>query len=172
MRQENFNYPGEDIGGPTTQGSPQACAEKSVSAGGLFWTYSYGNKKCWVKSSDSGKKSEEGKVSGSRACAFPKLTSLGVFTSQSTVDNPPQLCSVSNPFTFCVVDKAPFPWMALVLASKAKVDRVEIKFRDNCCGEMLRNIEVRVTDTLPTTGFHPPSYCIYIPNILLRRKDV
>ena len=70
------------------------------------------------------------------------------------------------------MDKAPFPWMALVLASKAKVDRVEIKFRDGCCGEKLRNIEVRVTDTLPTTGFHPPSYCIYIPNILLRRKDV
>ena len=57
------------------------------------------------------------------------------------------------PLTFCVVDKALFPWMALVLGSKAKVDRVEIKFRDNCCGEMLRNIEVRVTDTLPTSGF-------------------
>ena len=73
--------------------------------------------------------------------------------SHKMKENPPQQCGDSDPSTYCVVDKVPYPWLALVLASKAQVNRVEIKFRDNCCGEKLRNIEVRVTDTLPTSGF-------------------
>ena len=131
----------------------QACAQESISAkGGLYWTYRYSDKQCWVKSSDAGRTSENGLVSGTRACAFPQLTSVGVIAFQQSKEQPAKLCGDSDHSTFCTVEKAPFPWVALVLGSKAHVDRVEIKFRENCCGEKLRNIEVRVTDTLPTTG--------------------
>ena len=152
IREEDTNYGENDVGDAKKVSSPQACAEQSAFQKALFWTFRYEDGTCWVKSSDSGRKSEAGLVSGTRACAFPQLTPIGMMASQRSDEYPLHLCADSNPSTYCVVGKAPFPWLALVLGSKARVDRVEIKHRGNCCGETLRNIEVRVTDELPTTG--------------------
>ena len=73
----------------------------------------------------------------------------------SMVDNPdylPHQCSDSNPTTFCIAAEAPAPWVALYLGSRARVDKVEIRNRPDCCGKRLRDFEVRVTDSLPPSG--------------------
>ena len=134
--------------------SPQACAEHCVSIeGGLFWTYSHTNQYCHVKSSDAWRTPLGHAVSGNRACGLTnQLTPLGVAVSQRQSDSPTNPCADSNPSTFCVVAKSPFPWLALYFGSKARVERVEIWNRRDCCGHRLRNFEVRVTDSLPSSG--------------------
>ena len=138
--------------------SPQACVERCVSVeGGLFWTYDFTNNYCYVKSSDSGRHTQEGFVSGTQACGLEHpLIPLGVAVSQQWRERdkyPAHQCADSNPLTFCVVAEAPFPWLAIYLGSKARVDKVEIwNRRDVCCGSRLRNFEVRVTDSLPSSG--------------------
>ena len=132
--------------------SAQACANLSLAKGGPYWTYQYSTHKCWVKSSDSGARHFEGVISGTQACAFPQLAPLGVVASQRLNERPPQLCADSNSTTFCVVEKARFPWIALYLGLKARISRVEIKNREDCCENKLRNFEVRVTDALPNKG--------------------
>ena len=47
---------------------------------------------------------------------------------------------------------ASFPWLALFFGSTVRVDKVEIWNRRDCCGDRLRNFEVRVTDSLPSSG--------------------
>ena len=141
--------------------SQQACAEHCASIdGGLFWTYSFTTKNCYVKSSDSGRKVQGNLVSGTRACGLAhQLKPLGVAVSQQGQDNnPPHQCANSNPLNFCVVARTPFPWLALYFGSKARVDRVEIWNRRDCCGDRLRNFEVRVTDSLPSSGILKSCY--------------
>ena len=155
--EKDVDYSGYNIIGAFKAGvtSAQACAEHSLSKGGSHWTYQYSTHFCWVKSSDSKAKILNGVISGTQACAFPQLAPLGVVASHRLNDSPPQLCADSNSTTFCVVEKARFPWIALHLGLKVRISRVEIRNRADCCGDKLRNIEVRVTDTLPNTGiFH------------------
>ena len=157
IKEGDINYPGHDIGQHIQLESQQACAEHCVSVeGGLFWTYSYSTNNCYVKSSDSGRRTQGGGlVSGTQACGLvQKLIPLGVAVSQRWKDKyPPHKCVNSNNLNFCVVAKAPFPWLAIYLGSKARVDKVEIWNRRDCCGKgRLRNFEVRVTDSLPSSG--------------------
>ena len=45
------------------------------------------------------------------------------------------------------------PWLALDFgASDTSVERVDIFNRADCCGDRLRNVEVRVANDLPTYG--------------------
>ena len=155
ITEANTNFPENDIGEPTKLESRQACAEHCASIdGGLFWTFSHDTKNCYVKSSDSGRKTETGIVSGNLACGVVHpLDPLGVAVSQRNDEHPPHQCVNSNPFDFCVVDHAPFPWLAIHFGSKVRVDRVEIRNRRDCCPQKrLRNFEVRVTDSLPSSG--------------------
>ena len=63
----------DNVTNPTTQESPQACAEHSAaSEGGRFWTYNKENKACWLKTSDSKKEKLAHAISGSRACGLSK----------------------------------------------------------------------------------------------------
>ena len=159
IKEVNINYPGHDIGQYIQLESQQACAEHCASVeGGLFWTYSFWTKNCYLKSSDAGRRYLRYAVSGNRACGLAQqLIPLGVVVSQQR-DNwrdkyPPHQCADSNPETFCLAAEAPFPWLAIYLGSKARVDKVEIWNRRNCCGKgRLRNFEVRVTDSLPSSG--------------------
>ena len=155
IAEEKIDLPGNDIGQEIKMESQQACAEHCVSVeGGLFWTYSFNTKNCYIKSSDSGRRSHTGRVvSGTRACGLvQRLVPLGVAVSQQHDSYLPHLCADSNPLDFCVVNIAPFPWLALHFGSKVRVDRVEIWNRRDCCGHRLRNFEVRVTDALPSSG--------------------
>ena len=63
----------DNVTNPTTQESPQACAEHcAASEGGRFWTYNKENKACWLKTSDSKKAKKANAISGSRACGLSK----------------------------------------------------------------------------------------------------
>ena len=150
----SIDYSGNDIEA-IKLGSQHACAEHCVSVeGALFWTYSLRTNLCYVKRSDSGRKSLGWVVSGNRACGLAqRLTPLGVVGAEQRDDYPPHQCADSDPFNFCVVSKAPFPWLAIYLGSRARVDRVEIwNRRDICCGHKLRNFQIRVTDSLPSSS--------------------
>ena len=154
IKEESIDYSGNTIGQPIKLESQQACAEHCVSVeGALFWTFSFATKNCSVQSSDAGRSSLGQVVSGNRACGLVQLVPLGVAVSQQHHDNyPAHQCVDSNPSTYCIVGKAPFPWLAIYLGSKARVDRVEIWNRRDCCGHRLRNFEVRVADSLPSSG--------------------
>ena len=44
------------------------------------------------------------------------------------------------------------PWLLLDFQSRVEVTRVDIYNRADCCGERTKNLEVRLTDGVPTTG--------------------
>ena len=44
------------------------------------------------------------------------------------------------------------PWLALDFGAQVLVERIVINNRDDCCGDRLRNVEVRVADQLPDSG--------------------
>ena len=74
--EEDIDYSGNDIephGYRKIMESQQACADfcKTI-MGGKFWSWSSGDKLCYVKSSNSGRKSVSGKVSGNRECGSGK----------------------------------------------------------------------------------------------------
>ena len=156
IKEESIDYSGNTIVQPIKLESQQDCAEHCVSVeGALFWTYSFFTSFCSVQSSDAGRSSLGQVVSGNRACGLAQqLLPQGVAVSQQHHDNyPAHQCVDSNPSTYCIVGKALFPWLAIYLGSKARVDRVEIWNRRDCdCGHKLRNFEVRVTDSLPSSG--------------------
>ena len=52
----------------------------------------------------------------------------------------------------CHTQKEPCPWIALDFATSVTVNRVELVNRRNCCGERTRNVYVRISDELPTSG--------------------
>merc|ERR1719239_1009383 len=58
-------------------------------------------------------------------------------------DGRPQICHSNG---------EPAPWVAIDYGTRVTVQRVEIFNRKNCCGDRTRNVEVRVSDQLPTSG--------------------
>ena len=177
IKEESIDYSGNTIGQPIKLESQQDCAEHCVSVeGALFWTYSFSTSFCSVQSSDAGRRSLGQVVSGNRACGLAQqLVPQGAAVSQQFHDNyPAHKCADSNPFPtladpnpFCIVSAARFPWLAIYLGSKARVDRVEIWNKEEDEGHKLRNFEVRVTDSLPSTG----TLCLDT-DVFLRGREV
>ena len=91
-------------------------------------------------------------VSSSVQLSSGCIKPVGTFVSQQTDVFPPHQCADSNTTTICVVPEARAPWLALDLGRGAHVERVEISSREDCCGESLRNFQVRVTGSLPPSG--------------------
>ena len=52
----------------------------------------------------------------------------------------------------CHTNKERAPWIAIDYGTSVAVERVEIFNRGDCCGQRTRNVEVRISDTLPTSG--------------------
>ena len=44
------------------------------------------------------------------------------------------------------------PWIAIDYGTRVIVERVEIFNRGDCCGDRTRNVDVRISDELPTSG--------------------
>ena len=44
------------------------------------------------------------------------------------------------------------PWIAVDYGTSVIVERVEIFNRRDCCGDRTRNVDVRISDQLPTSG--------------------
>jgi hypothetical protein len=80
-----------------------------------------------------------------------KLTPKGVtMGSQATENSFPDRCADNNTETFCTVPASRAPWLALDFGSRTQVNRVDIRATKNGGGR-LRDFEVRVTDSLPTS---------------------
>ena len=44
------------------------------------------------------------------------------------------------------------PWIAVDYGTRVSVQKVEIFNRADCCGDRTRNVDVRLSDELPTSG--------------------
>ena len=53
---------------------------------------------------------------------------------------------------FCHTEEEPTPWIAIDFGTTVTVQRVEIFNRRHCCGERTRNVDVRISDEVPTSG--------------------
>ena len=54
----------------------------------------------------------------------------------------------------CHTEGEPTPWIAVDYNTTVTVQRVEIFNRLQCCGNRTRNVDVRISDELPTSGIH------------------
>ena len=52
----------------------------------------------------------------------------------------------------CHTNNDPFPWFAADFGRTFVIERVEIFNRHDCCGDRTRNVEVRVSEDLPTSA--------------------
>ena len=59
---------------------------------------------------------------------------------------------VGNVAKFCVTNGETAPWIAIDYGTTVTVQRVEIFNRRDCCGERTQNVDVRISDELPTSG--------------------
>ena len=46
----------------------------------------------------------------------------------------------------------PSPWLAIDYGVSVTVERVEIFTREDCCGHRIRNVNVRISNELPSSG--------------------
>ena len=53
---------------------------------------------------------------------------------------------------FCHTENEPTPWLAIDYGTTVTVQRVEIFNRRECCADRTRNVDVRISDVLPTSG--------------------
>ena len=52
----------------------------------------------------------------------------------------------------CHTQDEPFPWLAIDYGTTVTVKRVEIYNRDDCCGDRTKNVDVRISNDLPTSA--------------------
>ena len=52
----------------------------------------------------------------------------------------------------CHTNNDATPWIAIDYGTRVIVERVEIFNRGDCCGERTRNVDIRISDELPTSG--------------------
>ena len=52
----------------------------------------------------------------------------------------------------CHTKKDLTPWISIDYGTRVIVERVEIFNRRDCCGDRTRNVDVRISDQLPTSG--------------------
>ena len=52
----------------------------------------------------------------------------------------------------CETNGQSAPWIALEFQRQVEVTKVVMHARDDCCAERTKNLEVRVTNNLPTSG--------------------
>ena len=52
----------------------------------------------------------------------------------------------------CQTKNEPAPWIAIDYGTTVTVQRVEIFNRRDCCGERTQNVDVRISDAIPTSG--------------------
>ena len=59
---------------------------------------------------------------------------------------------IDNTGNICHSDGEHSPWLAIDYGIPVIVKRVEIFNREDCCGDQTKNVEVRVSDELPTSA--------------------
>ena len=167
IREANVNYVGKDGGEDmieqVTSDNARACAEHCAkNEEGLYWTFQ--NRTCTVRKSIKSRGGAWHTTSGNRQCGlfpmrgWPFQKTVGKLTpkevtigSQATENSFPDRCADNNTETFCTVAASPAPWLALDFGSRRQVNRVDLRATKNWGGR-LWDFEVRVTDSLPTSG--------------------
>ena len=67
----------------------------------------------------------------------------GDFEATNCIDNTENMCHSEGEHT---------PWLAIDYGTSVLVKRVEIFNREDCCGERTKNVEVRISNELPTSA--------------------
>ena len=65
------------------------------------------------------------------------------YSGANCIDGTGAMCHTYNDAT---------PWIAIDYGTRVIVERVEIINRGDCCGDRTRNVDVRISDELPTSG--------------------
>ena len=65
------------------------------------------------------------------------------YSGANCIDGTGAMCHTNNDAT---------PWIAIDYGTRVIVERVEIINRGDCCGDRTRNVDVRISDELPTSG--------------------
>ena len=149
----------EQVPSENAQDCAEHCAKNEE---GIYWTFH--NRTCTVRKSIPSRIGALHTISGNRQCGLftmrgwpfggtvgrltPKAVTIG---SQATENSSPDGCADKNHETKCTVAASPAPWMALDLGSRTQVNRVDLLLTKNWGGR-LSDFEVRVTDSLPTSG--------------------
>ena len=55
-------------------------------------------------------------------------------------------------YSLCHTNDDVTPWIAVDYGTTVTVQRVEIFNRRDCCGERTQNVDVRISDKIPTSG--------------------
>ena len=55
-------------------------------------------------------------------------------------------------YAFCHTQRERYPWFAADYGKTYVIERVKIFNRHDCCGKRTRNVEVRVSEELPTSA--------------------
>ena len=72
----------------------------------------------------------------------------------------------------CETNGQSAPWIALEFQRQVEVTKVVMHARDDCCAERTKNLEVRITDDLPTSGIAcSPGEIFWDPFKVLQQRD-
>ena len=82
-----------------------------------------------------------------------KLHPVAAILSSEHGHFPAGNCINGKTSDFCHTKNEPFPWLAIDFGEQATVSvgRVVIDNRRKCCGKRTRNVEIRLSDKLPTS---------------------
>ena len=61
-------------------------------------------------------------------------------------------CIDGDKGTLCHTGAEATPWIAVDYGTRVIVERVEIFNRISCCGDRTRNVDIRISNELPTSG--------------------
>merc|ERR1711971_186349 len=170
--QQGFLPAGNDV--PGYQGAesagPDDCAKKCGSVQDCAaWTLHLGSNQCWLKTTDMNpwyhKDWAWGEPCNSESSV--ELSPLGASLSSTlqnnnffgaakcidgNTDGPDEGVQDGASADFCHTENEPTPWLAIDYGTTVTVQRVEIFNRRQCCGFRTRNVDVRISDVLPTSG--------------------
>jgi len=159
----DFNQPGKDIGYVGEIDSSLTCACRCrEKAGCKFFTWNAASNLCILKATDDGRRSHSVAFSGRADCCVEDLLTDGnqllpteVFQSSTHPCSKPDICGAaqrcidSNITTFCHTKTDDAPWFALNFSVPVVVTKVDIY---SASWARVGDLEVRVTNTLPTDG--------------------
>ena len=80
--------------------------------------------------------------------------SYGHYAAGNCIDGDTETMHGQGPNALCHTNHEATPWIAIDYGTRVIVERVEIFNRADCCGDRTQNVDVRISDELPTTDNH------------------
>ena len=79
-------------------------------------------------------------------------STYGALAGANCIDGNTAPVSTLSHGGICHTNNDATPWIAIDYGTRVIVERVEIFNRGDCCGDRTRNVDVRISDELPTSG--------------------